>query len=300
MKKATVYNADYLFQEETMEFEVPVEIHVSRFYNHERIVEPGRYDLPFNDPNAFKVYMNMTEPENSPNREFIPSVILNADQYDLILTTDVDILQHCGNAVMFPYGSTWLNKTKINHPDGLGFYDESLNELHTEKKFEISFLCSFHNRNIEGYNRRKELWFHQNKITTPKRFYSSSRYLILDNKLPDDDKKHLFKSRFHIAIESCKVENYFSEKLIDALITKTIPIYWGCPNIGDFFDERGMFIIDSKNSVFDLCNNLNEETYNNKLKYVEENFERAKEYARPLCERVKEEISKAVLDRHKT
>ena len=44
---------------------------------------------------------------------------------------------------------------------------------------------------------------------------------------------------FSIVIENTKKDYYFSEKLIDCFVTGTIPIYWGCPSIGDFFDERG-------------------------------------------------------------
>ena len=75
--------------------------------------------------------------------------------------------------------------------------------------------------------------------------------------LPEDDKKHLFKSQFSIAIESTSVENYFSEKLIDCLITKTIPIYWGCPNIEEFFDTRGMIIVNSVDDLIKKVNNGN-------------------------------------------
>ena len=41
------------------------------------------------------------------------------------------------------------------------------------------------------------------------------------------DKTELFiDSMFHIAIENNKAINYFTEKLIDCFVSKTIPIYW--------------------------------------------------------------------------
>lgn len=49
---------------------------------------------------------------------------------------------------------------------------------------------------------------------------------------------------FSVVIENDRAENYFTEKLIDCFATGTIPIYWGCPNIGDFFDVRGMLRMD--------------------------------------------------------
>jgi hypothetical protein len=109
----------------------------------------------------------------------------------------------------------------------------------------------------------------------------------------------LFNSQFHIAIESLSVENYFSEKLIDAFITKTVPIYYGCPNIGDFFDTRGMIIADAGKDITDAskdivesCNKLNQNSYEEMLPFIEENYKRAKQYSGSLAKRVKEEIEK--------
>ena len=41
---------------------------------------------------------------------------------------------------------------------------------------------------------------------------------------------------FSIVIENSKIDYYFTEKLIDCFSTGTIPIYYGCPSIGNFFD----------------------------------------------------------------
>jgi hypothetical protein len=45
-------------------------------------------------------------------------------------------------------------------------------------------------------------------------------------------------------IENDRAPNYFTEKLIDCFALGTIPIYWGCPNIGDFFDARGIITME--------------------------------------------------------
>ena len=298
MTRTTVYNAHYLFEDGILDFSKPVEIHVSRFANNQQIVNTPnpKYNIPFTDTDAFKVYINCNEPLTSPNRERTEVVIANHEQYDLILTSDDEILRNCGNAVLFPYGTTWLNKGHINHPDGLGVYDESLDELCSDKKFEVSFLCSVPNRNIEGYDIRRSFWDSKDKISMPKCFYSSTRNPIEGGELlPDDDKKHLFNSQFHVVIESSCVKNYFTEKLIDAMITKTVPIYWGCPNIGEFFDMRGMILVDGEGGVIHACNEfIKEDTYEKLLPIIEENYERAKNFARSFAVRVKEQIDKKI------
>ena len=64
--------------------------------------------------------------------------------------------------------------------------------------------------------------------------------------------------RFSIVIENCKRDYWFTEKLIDCLRTGTIPIYWGCPSIGDFFDIRGFILFDDINDLENILNNLTE------------------------------------------
>ena len=91
----------------------------------------------------------------------------------------------------------------------------------------------------------------------------------------------LMDYRFSIVIENCKRDYWFTEKLIDCLVTGTIPIYWGCPSIGDFFDIRGFIIIDNIDDLKNVINNISEETYKEKLKYVEHNFIESKKYILP-------------------
>ena len=81
--KATIKNAHYLFDRDGMEFTEPVEIHVTRFGDNNRPGGPALFD----NPEAFKVYINTTEPVSSQNRETIEHVIKNANKYNLILTS---------------------------------------------------------------------------------------------------------------------------------------------------------------------------------------------------------------------
>lgn len=55
--------------------------------------------------------------------------------------------------------------------------------------------------------------------------------------------------RFAIVIEACREENFFSEHLIDAIAYGCVPVYWGCPNIYDFMEARGLFIAQDFNDI---------------------------------------------------
>lgn len=50
--------------------------------------------------------------------------------------------------------------------------------------------------------------------------------------------------RYALAFENCRQHNYFSEKLVDCWLAWTMPIYWGCPNLSDYFPEDSFHEID--------------------------------------------------------
>ena len=52
----------------------------------------------------------------------------------------------------------------------------------------------------------------------------------------------LLNYRFSVIIENVQEQDYFTEKLLDCLLCGTMPIYWGAPNIGDYFETSGIFI----------------------------------------------------------
>ena len=55
--------------------------------------------------------------------------------------------------------------------------------------------------------------------------------------------------RYSVVIENVQERNYFSEKLLDAVLCETVPIYWGCPNIGDFVDTRAMILCQGEEDI---------------------------------------------------
>ena len=88
--------------------------------------------------------------------------------------------------------------------------------------------------------------------------------------------------QFSITIENSRSKYYFTEKLLDCFAVGTIPIYWGCKNVGDFFDERGILQFETMEDLVKIFNEINDhpDLYNLMYPFVLENFERAKEYIR--------------------
>ena len=297
--KPIITNADYFLIPDLMDFDFPVEIHTTRFFNNKVCLyhNPNKkgYKIPFHNPDAYKVLLVSNEPVCSPNKERIDDIIEHSKEYDLILCTDDEILNTCTNSILFPYGSTWLNKTEVKHEDSLGFYAEGLEDNYINKEYGVSFMATGH-RGMDGYEMRREVWNNRELLRkVPTKFWSSGRTTtrangfsetLHDGIIPNGNKDNLFFSQFSIIIENCVQRNYFSEKLIDCMLTKTIPIYYGCPNIGEYFDNSGFFRFSTMKELIDVINLIDENTYNKLKDQVDQNFENSKEYAVSFSKRV--------------
>lgn len=65
---------------------------------------------------------------------------------------------------------------------------------------------------------------------------------------------------FTVVTECCQHDNLFTEHLLDCFAVGTVPIFWGCPNIGSFFDERGILAFETTEEAVDIVRNLPEWT----------------------------------------
>ena len=273
--KPLILNADYMIPyQEIPEVNSETEIHFTRFGTNPF---PGGIPIFVNN-NTKKIFCHVNEPTTSRWTEPISNIIKHHSSYDQIITTNPEILGSCPNSSFMAYGTTWLNKSP-HHPDSFGHYTENLSELNKDPS--VSMVCGSL-QGKTGYNIRHEIYHNRDKIKIEKRFYSSTRFPIPNiEQLPNDDKINLFNSMYSIAIESSQETNYFTEKLIDCLITKTIPVYWGCPNISEFFDTS--YWVD----ISDAINfKYSPEYYYNNIEKINKNCEIAKQYCVNIIERI--------------
>ena len=54
----------------------------------------------------------------------------------------------------------------------------------------------------------------------------------------------LSKYKYSLVIENCQYPNYWTEKLADTYLAGCYPIYYGCPNINDYFDDGAYSLVD--------------------------------------------------------
>ena len=243
-----------------VEYPIPIELFVDGFLNY----NPHRKSLKI---------LWIKEAEDI--SKFKKEAIENHKKFDIILAYDEEILEKCENSHFMAFGTTWISDFDFNIP----------------KEFKVSHLTG-HKEMTFFHLLRKKIHYKQRKIIIPIDFYISKYGGVenaFDNKILGDSKNPMFDSQFHITIENSRQKNYFTEKLIDCFITKTIPIYCGCENIENFFDVRGMIIATNLKEIIIACNSLTENDYNKMLKFVKKNYETAKEFTN-INERFKTKI----------
>ena len=76
-----------------------------------------------------------------------------------------------------------------------------------------------------------------------------------------DKAEGLAPYRYSVVIENSREPGYFSEKLIDALLCKTVPIYWGAPDIADYFDTDGMILCDTEADILTALQTMSAADY---------------------------------------
>ena len=189
--------------------------------------------------------------------------IKHQDTFSFILTWDDKVLNNCKNSLFLPFGHTW-------------FYPEQYEKNHN-KKFELSHLCGNLLKSY-GHQIRHELMARQNEFQIPLNFHQTigDRHNIEDARL---GKETVFgDSMFGVAIENFSHRGYFSEKILDCFLMKTIPVYWGCSNIGDFFNDKGIIKFENVDDFLYITNQLTEEYYISKKDIIEENYQKALQY----------------------
>lgn len=232
-----------------VDYHKPVELFIDNFAGY----DPNK--------NTFKILWVKESEEIS---KFKSHALEHHKKFDAVIAYDEEIINTCDNAYFLEFGTSWISD-----------YDQD-----KKKKFQVSHLTGFKEM-TEGHRLRKKIHYKQNRIKMPKDFYISRHGGVdntFGNKILGDSKNPLFDSQFHICIENSKQKNFFTEKLIDCLVTKTIPIYWGCENIENFFDVEGFYIAKDFGDIVKICNSLTEDSYSEKLKFAEKNFELAQKY----------------------
>lgn len=98
-----------------------------------------------------------------------------------------------------------------------------------------------------------------------------------------DDKDFLSGYRFHVAMENYSDGHYFTEKICNCFASKIVPIYWGCPNIGQYFNMNGIIYCETTTEIIDSVDMILKDPigeYEKRIDAIEDNFKRVQKYRR--------------------
>lgn len=120
-------------------------------------------------------------------------------------------------------------------------YDQLASADFPTKTDDISVICS--NKAMVGGHRRRLRFVEQLLELSPMpRFGRGFRDL-------PEKWEGLAPFRYSVAVENSRHDHYWTEKIADCFLAGTVPIYWGAPNINDYFPADAMIVIDTLDPV---------------------------------------------------
>ena len=237
-------------------------------------------------------------------QDLVGYVHKNASRFHTIFTFDHDLLMAYPHARFYSAVQSWIPRE----------YHENINV--SLKEYKISTLagskCINHSA---GHMLRQAIHYRQHELSRfPITFFRSSfqrpplpdlgNNPFLTTNTSTNHKESLFHTfQFAIVIENTTQRNYFSEKLIDCLITKTIPIYYGGVNIHQFFNTTGWIILPTTSIeyLYSRLETLHPDYYHSYQEIIEQNYQKAityRDYYENINHSISHEEYKALYDKN--
>jgi hypothetical protein len=177
----------------------------------------------------------------------------NHNLFDYIFTFDESLLPVSEKFVFFPNGTTWIGEA----------------DRRVYEKSKMTSIIASSKNWTEGHRlRHAAVNNHRNVIDV-----MGNGYREIPTKL-----EGLADYRYSITIENSKFNAYFTEKIEDCFFTGTVPIYWGCPRIGDFFDLNGLICFDNVQDLDVILKSISEQDYQSRMCAIKYNLQKAQEY----------------------
>ena len=160
-----------------------------------------------------------------------------------VFSYDQGLLARLPNGVFLPFGSTWVP----------GWQD-----LDIQKTEDLSLIASA-KRDHPGHKLRHQVVEYLQREGVPAKVLGRG-YEPFEAKSDG-----LAPFRYSVVIENVQESNYFTEKLIDAILCETVPIYWGCSNIEEYFEPEAMIICKDRADLEAAIRSVSAEDYERRL-----------------------------------
>ena len=250
----------------------PNELHVKDLGENDHIVifPYGRTVLTANAQVNCKVSLIIFEPKAIHARYFNIIPILRY-LYHNILVRDPKLASKYNNVHSLSLANLWVEIDTHRLPDFL-------------KRHGISLIASMKN-DLEGHKLRHKLISldksHTHQLLTPLgRAYEQF----------DDIVTALAPFRYSVIVENCIEPHYFTEKILNCLACKTIPIYWGHESIKQYFDTSNWLFFNDLEDGYEKIKFASSGKHIVSQVKIHENYVQAKSY-KNFYKRVSEKIT---------
>lgn len=202
-----------------------------------------------------------------PDQRTYPQKYLN--QFSKIITchskirhTNVSLTQQS-----LPWHVGWNKDQLEDNPTNVIGYDQFKRMSSLPKDKLISVVCSSQHR-LPGHQLRL------NFLNKLRKHFGPDLDVFGRGIRPVNDKwEAISPYKYHIVMENSFIADYWTEKLSDAYLGFAFPLYYGCPNIHEYFDSDSMKTIninDWKGSIHLIEDVINSDTYQNSLPAIAE------------------------------
>lgn len=177
--------------------------------------------------------------------------------FDYVFTFDKNILDAIPNGVWWTPGGSWFVEKEWQIYPIL------------QKTKKVSIIASDKTYAIGHKLRHEVIEKYRDKID----YVCGKGYDPVENKIV------AFKDFLYtIVIENCKIDYYWTDKILDAFAAGVVPIFWGCPSINNYFDGNGIISFDNINELDNILDSIGLDDYDNRSKAIKNNFRIAKKY----------------------
>lgn len=214
------------------------------------------------------VYVSM-----EPNESVSGATHLFLDQFSYVVVCDRDIVH---KNKIFKNLLTWWVGINISHIKGQHYfsksctldYDQLSDMIFPDKSKLISIIIS-DKLTLPGHKKRLDFL---NKLLSSdlgdKIDVFGGRYRPIPDKMDA-----IMPYRYHLVLENSLEMDYWSEKLADAFLGFSYPIYYGCPNLNKYFPSGSYDTIDIDDfeaSLQKIHSIINGNFYNNSKLLIKE------------------------------
>ena len=193
--------------------------------------------------------------------------LANQDKFDLFVTTQKSVISDfTAPCIYVPFATSWV---------------EPIGDICPEKDYAISYMPGRKiMREFEGHAVRHNLYAILEKDGISK--FSQARLDLFPPSKWVDKKETIFDPyQFSIVIENVISDGWFTEKLVDCFLRKTVPIYRGDPSIGDIFDPAGIFAFTDGADFVSSTAKIEKDTYRSLERVIQYNYDKALSFITP-------------------